>query len=85
MFLNKKWLPRLWLCTGAEGVGPSLVLFDVFLCIKKWLPLADTFRTAIFSYDSEKLEEVKAILYQQEGNINGQYQRYSATRKHTFR
>ena len=35
-----------------------------------WLPLADTFRTALFSYDSEKLEEVKVILYQQSNCIN---------------
>ncbi|MCR4752864.1 MAG: hypothetical protein K5837_00380 [Candidatus Saccharibacteria bacterium] len=37
---------------------------------QKWLPLADTFRTALFSYDSEKLEEVKVILYQQNNYIN---------------
>ena len=38
---------------------------------QSWLPLADTFRTALFSYDSENLEEVKVILYRQERNING--------------
>ena len=41
------------------------------LCESFLLPLADTFRTALFSYDSEKLEEVKVILYQQERSVNG--------------
>lgn len=36
-----------------------------------WLPLADTFRTTLMSYDADKLEEVKVILYQQERSING--------------
>ena len=39
--------------------------------LNNWLPLADTFRTALFSYDTEKLEEVKVILYQQERTVNG--------------
>ena len=33
-------------------------------------PLGGTFRTALFSYDSEKLKEVKVVLYQQNNCIN---------------
>ena len=33
-------------------------------------PLGGTFRNALFSYDSEKLKEVKVVLYQQNNCIN---------------